>query len=30
VTHVWAEAADDTAAAALLEHWVRVLGDTER
>ncbi|HTE74454.1 MAG TPA: mannose-1-phosphate guanyltransferase [Actinomycetes bacterium] len=30
VTHVWAEAADDTAAAALLERWVRVLGDTER
>jgi len=30
VTHVWAEAADDTEAAALLERWVRVLGDTER
>jgi mannose-1-phosphate guanylyltransferase/phosphomannomutase len=30
VTHVWAEAADDTAAVALLERWVRVLGDTER
>jgi mannose-1-phosphate guanylyltransferase/phosphomannomutase len=30
VTHVWAEAADDASAAALLERWVRVLGDSER
>jgi mannose-1-phosphate guanylyltransferase/phosphomannomutase len=28
VTHVWAEAADDVAAAALLEHWSEVVSRT--
>ena len=30
VTHLWAEAADDASAAALLDRWVRVVGETER
>ncbi len=30
VTHLWAEAADDESAAALMDRWVRVVGETER
>ncbi|MBA2768124.1 MAG: NTP transferase domain-containing protein [Sporichthyaceae bacterium] len=30
VTHVWAEAADDASAAALLERWATVVGNAER
>ena len=29
VTHLWAEASDDAAAAALLERWAQVVGNTE-
>jgi mannose-1-phosphate guanylyltransferase/phosphomannomutase len=30
VTHLWAESTDDAAAAALLDRWVRVVGETDR